>query len=425
LPEKQTGVEIKNPFKPGKPVDPEYFGGREKELETFRKYLDYSTEGNPHNLAILGERGIGKSSLLRKFQQIASEENDCLVVRRELDTSVDSLSSLTLFMLEALKSEGASYVSGRKRATSKVANFFENYKIGISVLGHGLSVEKSVANRSVAIQDYFYKELMHVWEGVKEGTKGVVFLLDEAEHLQNMTGAWSFLRSIFTRASEEEAGYMLVVSGKLSLFKGIKEIFSPIERFFTPLEVMPMALEEVNEALQRPLEQSLNAKMTDDAVKMVFLYSGGHPYIVQTFGLHIFEEVVAAETTIGRESISTTGKMMMIRSIDVKDVQNIVPKVMTRLTSQLFKDRFDQTSPLERKVLLAICNLLPTGDRRNNEIAPQQIKEFATGRYSIRIILRRLVEKDCLIKKQRGKYSLFTPLFAEYIKARMQSIIAP
>jgi hypothetical protein len=27
-------------------------------------------EGNPHNLAILGERGIGKSSLLRKFQQI-------------------------------------------------------------------------------------------------------------------------------------------------------------------------------------------------------------------------------------------------------------------------------------------------------------------------------------------------------------------
>ena len=99
--------ERKNPFKPGKPVDPEYFGGREKELETFRQYLRYSIEGNPHNLAILGERGIGKSSLLRKFQQIASDENGCIVVRRELDVSVDSLSSLTLFLLEALKSEGS------------------------------------------------------------------------------------------------------------------------------------------------------------------------------------------------------------------------------------------------------------------------------------------------------------------------------
>jgi DNA replication protein DnaC len=76
----------KNPFNPGRPVDPKYSWGRKKELETFRRYLEYSTEGNSHNLAILGERGIGKSSLLRKFQQIASEENDCLVVRRELDT---------------------------------------------------------------------------------------------------------------------------------------------------------------------------------------------------------------------------------------------------------------------------------------------------------------------------------------------------
>jgi AAA+ ATPase superfamily predicted ATPase len=115
---------VLNPFKPGKPVDPQYFGGREKELKTFEQYLQYSVSGNPHNLAILGERGIGKSSLLRKFDQIAAEERDCIVVRRELDSSIDSLSSLVIFMLEALKSEGSSHASSKRKAASKLVYRF-------------------------------------------------------------------------------------------------------------------------------------------------------------------------------------------------------------------------------------------------------------------------------------------------------------
>lgn len=390
----------KNPFKPGKPVDPEYFGGRGKELETFKQYLGYSTEGNPHNLAILGERGIGKSSLLRKFQQIASEEKGCIVVRRELDSSVDSLSSLTLFLLDALKSEGSIYSSRGKKVTSKVSRFFESYKIGVSVLGQGFSVEK--INRSVAIQDYFYKELMHIWNEIKDGTGGIVFLLDEAEYLQNIQGSWSFLRSVLTRVSEEDAGYMLVVSGKLTLFRGIKEIFSPVERFFTPLEVMPMALSEVREALEKPLEQSLGAKIERNALESVFRYSGGHPYIVQTFGLYMFEEA------------SKRGS----NSVDAKTIVEILPRVMTRLSSQIFKDRFDRTSDLERKVLLAICDL---GKSLNNfEFTPQQIRVKGGAKYSLRVILARLVEKDCLVKRERGTYSLFTPLFSEYVMARVE-----
>lgn len=403
-----SSIKVKNPFKPGKPVDPEYFGGRQKELETFKQYLDYSVSGNPHNLAILGERGIGKSSLLRKFQQIASsDQNQCLVVRRELDASVDSLSTLSLFLLEALKSEGSSFASNKRRAASKISNFFANYRIGVSVLGHGFSLEK-IAGRSVAVQDYFYKELMHIWGRAREGTKGIVFLVDEAEYLQDITGAWSFLRSVFTRVSEEDAGYMLVVSGKLSLFKGIKEIFSPIERFFTPLEITPMSEEEVSETLQKPLQQSLKANIDNGAVRRIFQYSGGHPYIVQTFGLYIFEELERRSGTATR------------RIANEETVGQVLPRVMSRLTSQIFKDRFNQTSSLEKKVLLVISNLSSLG---SPEVMPQQVakdESVKEKQFAIRTILSRLVEKDCLIKTERGKYSLFTPLFAEYVKAQIQ-----
>jgi energy-coupling factor transporter ATP-binding protein EcfA2 len=403
---------VLNPFKPGKPVDPQYFGGREKELKTFEQYLQYSVSGNPHNLAILGERGIGKSSLLRKFDQIAAEERDCIVVRRELDSSIDSLSSLVIFMLEALKSEGSSHASSKRKAASKVANFFSSYKIGVSVLGHGFTLEK--IDRSVAIQDYFYKELMHVWEGVKEATSGILFLIDEAEGLQNIKGSWSFLRSVFTRASEKEAGYMLVVSGKLNLFKGIKEIFSPMERFFTPLEVMPMTKEEVKETIANPIEQTLKVKVEDEAADAVFRYSGGHPYIVQTFGLFAFEEIEKAK---GGEKSTTV--------VDSTVIQNALPSVMTRLTSQLFRDRFEQTSQLERKVLLSICKLAGSAIAEKKAVqglTPPEIGKELGGEIkqnTIRLVLGRLVEKDCLVKKERGSYSLFTPLFSEYVRGTM------
>ncbi len=391
----------RNPFEPGKPVDPEYFGGRRRELETFREYLGYSIEGNIHNLALMGERGIGKSSLLRKFEQIASEEHGCLVIRREMDASVDSLRSLTMFMLEAAKSEGSSRLVSRKRkAAEKVTRFFEKYKVGVSVMGQGVSIER--LERTAAVQDYFYGELMHIWEGIREGTKGVVFLIDEAERLQGVEGSWSFLRSVLTRTSEEDAGYMLAVSGKLGLFRGIKEIFSPMERFFTPLEVMPMKQDEVRDVLEKPLKEH-SIGITSEAVRMVSDNSGGNPYIVQTFGLYAFEEVV-----------NSSAKAI----VDASMVQKVLPRVMTRLAGQVFRDRFEEASPLERRVLLAIAR------GRKDEVAPQDIDallEDGERGTAIRPALKRLVEKDCLVKRERGTYSFFTPLFGEYVKARMTS----
>ena len=164
---------------------------------------------------------------------------------------------------------------------------------------------------------------------------------------------------------------------------------------------MPMTLPEVREALEKPLNQSLDAKIDGKAVESVFRYSGGHPYIVQTFGLYMFEEA------------SKKGA----KSMDSKTIVEVLPRVMTRLSSQIFRDRFDKTSALERKVLLSICDLGETTG--NAEFSPQQVNAKG-GKYSIRVILGRLVEKDCLIKKERGRYSLFTPLFLEYVKARMQ-----
>jgi len=75
-----------NPFKPNSPVYQGMFAGRYDEILEIEKALFQTKNGNPVNIMIVGERGIGKSSLLMVSRLLASEEindikNNFLTVR--------------------------------------------------------------------------------------------------------------------------------------------------------------------------------------------------------------------------------------------------------------------------------------------------------------------------------------------------------
>ncbi len=60
-----------NPFKPDRIADPNLFAGRVSEIEIIKRSLFQAKHGNPPNLLITGERGIGKSSLLHYVYLLA------------------------------------------------------------------------------------------------------------------------------------------------------------------------------------------------------------------------------------------------------------------------------------------------------------------------------------------------------------------
>jgi hypothetical protein len=53
---------------------PPYFSGRKREIEVFEMKLKYLKNGISPHMAIIGEWAIGKTSLLRKFEDIANAE---------------------------------------------------------------------------------------------------------------------------------------------------------------------------------------------------------------------------------------------------------------------------------------------------------------------------------------------------------------
>lgn len=62
-----------NPFSPKHPVSPQYFVNRKNILERFENQLMVSSKTRPpkpDNFAILGEWGLGKTSVLHKLEDI-------------------------------------------------------------------------------------------------------------------------------------------------------------------------------------------------------------------------------------------------------------------------------------------------------------------------------------------------------------------
>jgi len=61
-----------NPFQPNAPIYPGLFAGRLREIERIDEVLFHTKNGNPTYILIIGERGIGKTSLLQQSSLIAA-----------------------------------------------------------------------------------------------------------------------------------------------------------------------------------------------------------------------------------------------------------------------------------------------------------------------------------------------------------------
>jgi len=65
-----SGTTGKNPYRPGAAVPPLHLAGRQREVDRFRAVLRGSPEV-PANVRLTGLRGVGKSVLLKEFEDEA------------------------------------------------------------------------------------------------------------------------------------------------------------------------------------------------------------------------------------------------------------------------------------------------------------------------------------------------------------------
>lgn len=278
---------------------------RQRELGEVRYYFDLLANGHTPHLALIGPRGVGKTSMLNACDAIARDLG-LVPVRVDLDEGTAATSSQ--FWLRVYASLLESLAEAKCWGGAKGPIFRDTY--------HMLHLkEKLPADRAVLRIPYIHSQADAGLAGafaidrevtVDLGTcvaearqcdrKGIVFLIDEADCLGLNLPLLQTLRNIF-QASD---GTAVVLAGTENVFPAIKEVFSPIPRQFHRIDIAPLShWIDTRDLVVSPAESAIPSETaelqrvmpTDDTIQDLHDLCGGSPDELQLYCHHMYRAV--------------------------------------------------------------------------------------------------------------------------------------
>jgi tetratricopeptide (TPR) repeat protein len=294
--------EIANPFDFANPVsDSAVFAGRDKELADISYYLDYAKKSpRPINVALLGGRASGKTSLLNMIE-IRAKESGLLTVRIELDEGDAEIEANFFFKLFDnlifAACEAGAFGGSAGRTYETYLDMMHSFSIPEDKTFCPFVFPINYAKGSAAghpLGQVSVTSVKHDLQSIHgEVKRGIVLLFDEANVLAASRVHLQKLRNIFMNME----GYMLVLAGTPDLFSAIDDVFSPIIRQFKKINVGTfLDVKDTEECVKKRLE-AVGLVPTLLLRSPVLLYtdvhrlSGGRPYEIQLICHVMFRRV--------------------------------------------------------------------------------------------------------------------------------------
>ncbi len=414
---KQPSIrEIENAFLPAKEItDASRFAGRKEYVES--AFYALLTEGT--NIAIIGNRGIGKSSLAMQLQEISGGKNDLL--RKLKINDNENLDFLTFYyacggsvtchheLLEKLLTSKNCLLDW-SYDIPKARNFIEKYTPKFSVGFASLGGEKSTKTTTQTsqpehdIETVFTNVVSSICEE-KLAQNGIMFIIDEFDQIKDKTGFASFLKALATNVPNVR----FCIVGVAHDINELIADHASTDRLFAGgiINLPPMSNTELEEII-RDAEKSIGnfIKFDQNATNKVVNLSQGHPYIV-----HL----------LGKYSLRTIYKNSRKSICDI-DIDNTLKSIANEKTDLVLEDRYKKAvgSSAQREIVL---KSLAQTQTYNLEIHTKDAykKAIDLGVDNPSQFVGSLVTEDfgAEIVKIRDRYYRFKDsLFVAYVNAR-------
>lgn len=375
-----------NPFNPQQPARPDFFVGREPEIIQFEKFLHQTIAGSPMNMSITGNRGIGKTSILVKFEEVAKKEN-CLVVRlSNYEGNIKTIMDFSDFISTNIKLELLT-----KQPFGKGLQKFSDWLSSLKPQIEWNDVKLSFDKRQI-IQECLRARLTELWNEIKKTHKTCVILMDEAESLEKIEGIFQFLREVFQRTSVD-CNYMLVLAGKFNFSERMSESFSPLNRFFPVNRLEPFEIDEIKKYVDKKLN-STAITIENDALQIIMHNSEGHPYVLVSMCYVIFDNLSESETKITKECVT-----------------HAMPKIYYELEKDFFAPIYHPLTPKAKEILYKITKAI----KGTNFTFKEAVKWAELEGNYVSPYIQELLRKGIINKPDRGKYQIFHKLFVDYV----------
>ena len=291
-----------NPFNPNSPTGPGMFAGRIKEIEAIEQILLQTRANKGHGFLLLGQRGIGKTSLLNlvKFQAEGSidtkgEKLSFLVIEIDI-TKETSIYTIIKKIELALKRKLAN-----SEPTRKLFSDIWNFLGKVEVAGLKLNTSKEY-DKELLFEDFSYsladtlKRITAKSSDKFESTHdGILLIIDEADNATKELDLGTFLKLLFERLQKEGSQQLMIgVSGLPKTKEILIESHPSSIRIFEELNLDRLIDEDVKYVIKRVLDHSkeLNGTRTEieeKAEQNLVRLSEGFPHFIHQYGYCAFD----------------------------------------------------------------------------------------------------------------------------------------
>jgi energy-coupling factor transporter ATP-binding protein EcfA2 len=392
-----------SPFTPGRPVPREFFVGRLDLINNLLTHIEYSKNNNNENFILIGDRGIGKSSLASLLNYIVNKEREMLGVHiffggtSKLDEMVKVLFTSIL---------NASTIE--KQLLNKIKNVFGNSISEIGILGLSLKFNPPKEHLKEIVYN-LPEALESVIKNISPQKKGLFLILDDIDNLADNIDFPNWYKSFVDRIGTK-------YNGKLALFSimictpdkrdKIYKLQPSINRIFTPIMVERLNDTEVENFYINAFKTA-KIEIEKDALDSLVFFSGGFPALMQEIGDSVF--------WCNKDNIIDKNDTMegIIKAAENIGKKYLIPNVYRALHSKKYKSILDKI--INSK---SIITEFTTTEIRKKLTSDEQ-KVF--HHFLKKFVTLGIIERDT--EKERGSYKFVNIIYPIYMHMQFNTKI--
>jgi hypothetical protein len=268
----------KSPFTPGSPVPVELFVGRSNQIGELIRYVKQTSSGKQENIFLIGDRGIGKSSLASFLRYWVATQMNMLGVHVFLGR-ISTLEQMVRHIFEQLLKE-----TKVQTWFNDIAGLFGKYIKEIGLFGISVSFSPPEEDLKELVRK-FPEALYNFLGKIKKQKAGLFIALDDINGLaeQKEFADWykSFVDEVATHYKDFPVFTMLI--GLPEKRDCLSSLQPSLMRIFRIVEIEKLSDSEVEQFISQAFTQA-NIKIEPDAIDLMVRYTSGLPLLMHEIG---------------------------------------------------------------------------------------------------------------------------------------------
>lgn len=378
-----------NPYRPGAGLMPTYLAGRDEDMQNVEEMFHALTMNIPTpSVVFSGLRGVGKTVLINKLQNIA-EEKDIFCKHIEVEERNDFIPQIAACSQAFLRKVSAK--EKFKHLIQKPLDAIKSLVVSFDPNDNtfSLSVQERELYKSNSLTQSLTEVFVTIGEIAYKTETPICFFIDEIQYMkQKELGS---LIAALHRTNQLGYPVMIVGAGLPKIYKMLSEAKSYSERLFLYKTIGSLSYEQSRKAIEEPVKK-FGVSYTDEAIHEIIEITKGYPFFIQQMC-----QVVYKNTS----------------DIVIQDyhVENNIDEFFKLLDVGFFKVRYERCAESDKKFIFAMvkCGELPCTISNVAKNLNKNVNSISTTR-------AQLISKGIIYPIRYKELDFTVPEFAGYVQ---------